>query len=622
MPLSRAAKILVFLCLVTASGAAQAQLAPTPQKAPRTPVRQQQLAIAKQPPLPASRTLTGEAVILDPERLRIDRIEMRLFGVVPPLLSAAFGPQARAALDQLAKEPVTCRLRDRDRDGRLFASCQNESGLDFGVELLRRGLAVTARGSLHGTELALTYVAAEEAAKSQRLGLWSVRAPEAASKSSIEMAAQKAVSPAAPAVGETPAQPEAAPQETKTAAPEQPSPAPPETAVAVSSADKPATTAGESLLFVQDEAGAAPELVLPETGFVERYQLLLTGLSFLLAALIGASGFAWVRRQEKRDSLRAIAAALRGEIMAMRSVCLARLSKMEKDGDEKTTSWPRLRSTIFQAYVGELGRLGADLARQIASIYGQSSDYASYYVGAGARPEAASKKQALQTLVHHIEDVVPRLAGIERDGFAPRPPSASLAPSLLARVARQGDAIKSLLKPSLLPHGWPGRPAPLPPPKAAEAPQERPSAKEKAEESRPPESPETKEEPVAEKTAEESPKEAPPPTDQPTIKQARPGKKAAPASKRAAKTEKTRQPPQKRYASLNPEKIAEVTARLGRMKDFLAGQWDRLKPETKDFYKDLLPEYAHLTEEELEALAYFEENPYREEEEEAPRKTG
>ena len=128
------------------------------------------------------------------------------------------------------------------------------------------------------------------------------------------------------------------------------------------------------------------------------------------------------RRRDRRDEMKAIAAALRGELLAARAVCQARL-KTWAESESKSAAWPRIRSTLYQAYVGRIGSLGAMLARQIASIYGQAVDYAAYYNSAsseGLRPEGVSKRQALQTLVQHIEEVLPKLAAIEQTGVPPK----------------------------------------------------------------------------------------------------------------------------------------------------------------------------------------------------------
>ncbi len=159
---------------------------------------------------------------------------------------------------------------------------------------------------------------------------------------------------------------------------------------------------------------AAPHAVAA-MGFFERYQLLVTGLLmlFTIMGIIGAVLFQrWI---DKKEELRSIAAALRGELMAARAVCLARLGGGE--GEERNFTWPRIRTLVFQAYVGRLGMLGAVLSRQIASIYGQASDYSAYFEGprkGDAKNAVVSKRQALQTLMNHIEEVLPKLARVEQ----------------------------------------------------------------------------------------------------------------------------------------------------------------------------------------------------------------
>jgi endonuclease YncB( thermonuclease family) len=429
--------------LLLAGGLAAAQdYAPTPHKSPRTPVSRQALA-DRRIPLPTSRTVTGNAIIIDTERLLVDDIEMRLFGVVPPQLSASFGPQARAVLDGLnAAGPVSCYIRDRDRDSRFLATCRDAKGADLALELLRRGLAATARGSLRPTELAAPYEAAEQEAQSQKLGLWSVALPAAVSDSSIMTGMASAA--AQVAAKEAASKTEAKPTSVTVPVAEKPASAAlqsqhdaadtPASAKASADTPKPAAIPTPAQKPAQTGPANAPANILPplpaadvfadalqpvedeQPGFFARYQLLVTGLLMLFTAL-GVTGSLIVQRwHERREELRSIAAALRGEMMAARAVCHARLN-MLADADEKSTTWPRIRALVFQAYVGRLGRLGAELARQIASIYGQASDYAAYYNAAqapDARFEPVSKRMALQTLVQHIEEVLPRLAQIER----------------------------------------------------------------------------------------------------------------------------------------------------------------------------------------------------------------
>lgn len=361
--------------------------APVPKRSPIAPVSQQSLV---KPALPPSRTVTGAATMLDTERLRIGDVEMRLFGVIPPQLSASYGPQARALLDGMTTGVnVSCVIRDRDHDGRFLATCQGANNDDLAQELLRRGLAVTARGSLHGTELETIYAAAEQAAQLQKLGLWSISLPSAVSENSIRDAVATITPPPPPVVVEPKK------EEAKAASP------------------APQKIEAQKQTVLPPEVYAQPRV----PSALERYQFLITGILMLLTALGVLGGIAFRSWMDKREELRSIAAALRGEMTAARAICLTRLKTLGEGHDDKNAQWPRIRVLVFHAYVGRLGMLGTELSRQIASIYGLASDYASYYGSnhaAEANAAPLSKRQALQTLAQHIDVVLPRLEILEQ----------------------------------------------------------------------------------------------------------------------------------------------------------------------------------------------------------------
>jgi endonuclease YncB( thermonuclease family) len=386
-----------LLGLLTAT-AALAQEAPPPRSMPRTPVSRQALT-EEQSPVPSSREMQGPAVIMDGEKLRIGQTDLRLFGVVPPQLAASFGPQARAALDALAGgQNVLCKIRDRDREGHLLATCFNAGGNDMALDLLKRGLAVAARGSIIGTELAATYASAEQTAQSQRIGLWSV-------STAAPVAAAPSAAPAPQSKPEAAAPEAEAKKEEKPRAPDQAA-----QAQAKVTAD---VLSQQAERRIDDAAWAASE----EAGFFERYQILISGLLMLATALCITSALETQRIRDRREETKALAAALRGELMAARGVCFGRAKAITCDAEDRTAVWPRIRATLYQAYVGRLGLLGAELARQVASIYGQSSDYAALYNPAtGTAALEVSKKQALETLLKRIDEVLPKLAEIERLG--------------------------------------------------------------------------------------------------------------------------------------------------------------------------------------------------------------
>ncbi len=439
------------------SGAALAQEAPPPRKMPRVPVSREFLPSGREP-MPASREKHGIAAVIDGEKLRIGETNLRLFGIVPPQLSASFGPQARGELDTLAGgQNVACQIRDRDRDGWLLATCQNNAGNDLALELLKRGLAVAARGSIADTELAVTYLGAEQAAQAQKLGLWS-----ASSYASVS------ATPVAPKEGVE------AKKEEQTAA----------KADAQTQAKIAADVLSEQARL--DEMGGEPG---EARGFFERFQILLAGILAVLTALGILGVLAVQRNRERCEELRGLAAALRGELTAMRNICAGRAKSIASEVDDRVAAWPRLRATLYQAYVGTLGCLGADLARQIATIYGQSSDFAAYYNPASGMPDAP-KKQALEALVKHIDEILPRLAVIEKTGKIPttgyisavRRVSAEAKSNIAAyrppmRIAAPAPAPAAPTLVAPVPTAAAAPAAPIEPPAAAVAPSPPPAAR-------------------------------------------------------------------------------------------------------------------------------------------------
>ncbi len=305
---------------------------------------------------------------------------------------------------------------------------------------------MSARGSLRLTELAAPYLATEQAAQEARLGIWSVTLPTAVTQSAVAEAAARASAAKTEvpenAVEANDKQPEQNKEET-----------PPVTAESIQTKAEPAAVSPvlenafpHALLYGDSQR---PQAVVASMGFFERYQLLVTGLLMMLTVVGIVAVVLFQRWADKREEVRSVAAALRGELMAARAVCLARLAAAEGEKGAKGLSWPRIRILVFQAYVGRLGLLGAVLSRQIASIYGQASDYFAYYATSDKKKETKSGnapiREALQTLVGHIEEVLPKLAHIEQGTqrqyrLALAQPESSIAALLPPTPALEGPA--------------------------------------------------------------------------------------------------------------------------------------------------------------------------------------
>jgi endonuclease YncB( thermonuclease family) len=101
--------------------------------------------------------------------------KVRLLYIDAPEHDQPSGREARRSLEQLVRlEPVTFRLKGRDRYGRALAVViRGSDGRDINLEQVARGLAwAYSRG-----EFRPEYRAAERAAREARIGLWRDAAP-------------------------------------------------------------------------------------------------------------------------------------------------------------------------------------------------------------------------------------------------------------------------------------------------------------------------------------------------------------------------------------------------------------------------------------------------------------
>jgi endonuclease YncB( thermonuclease family) len=408
-----------ILLLASLPQGTAAETMPPPQKAPRTPV-----AIEKLKGPDDNHSFTGTAFAIDGERMRLGDREIRLFGIVAPSLSSIMGPTARQALDQLLTgKTVSCQTRDRDREGRPLVQCTTDTTPDLALALVKDGYAVVARGSLAATDLAVPYDQAEKEASGSHKGMWGPLVGGASHPGGTAVAE--------PAAKPAPAQ----------AAPAQAAPATPTSSSAPVAAATPsvvAPSAAPSLAPSLPPIFTQPAVPPAESGagWVERYQNLLAGLLALLAALLLFR--ATIRSQttalmqvtlDKMETRKSVAAALRGELMAARSLCRTRADALTAAGQPGGLKpppplWPRIRTLVFQAYVGQIGLLGADLARQIASLYGQLSDHGALHhaprTGLGLKADLHDPTRIAETLTQlaaYADVAIERLEQVETTGL-------------------------------------------------------------------------------------------------------------------------------------------------------------------------------------------------------------
>ena len=118
--------------------------------------------------------ITGHATATDGDTLRIGSVRVRLFGIdAPENAQTCAGTPCGAAATQalrymLTRDPaVTCVVKDTDRYGRTVAVCRNSEG-DLGARQVALGHALDYTRYSRGA-----YRDQQEAAKAERLGMWS-----------------------------------------------------------------------------------------------------------------------------------------------------------------------------------------------------------------------------------------------------------------------------------------------------------------------------------------------------------------------------------------------------------------------------------------------------------------
>jgi endonuclease YncB( thermonuclease family) len=125
---------------------------------------------------------TGQARVIDGDTLALDDVRIRLHGIDAPEISQTCtdmrgavwtcGKWSKAALDQLASEPVTCVQKDVDRYDRIVAACY-VGQVDINAAMVAKGAAFAY------AEYSTDYVADEAQARRLATGMWrsGVQAP-------------------------------------------------------------------------------------------------------------------------------------------------------------------------------------------------------------------------------------------------------------------------------------------------------------------------------------------------------------------------------------------------------------------------------------------------------------
>lgn len=87
--------------------------------------------------------LEGPAYVVDGDTIKIQKTQVRLYGIDAPELNHPYGKNAKGALVRLCKgHRIRAELTDEDAYGRTVAKCFLPDGRDLSEELVKQGLAL------------------------------------------------------------------------------------------------------------------------------------------------------------------------------------------------------------------------------------------------------------------------------------------------------------------------------------------------------------------------------------------------------------------------------------------------------------------------------------------------
>lgn len=89
------------------------------------------------------RVLTGAAYVTDGDTIKINKTQVRLFGIDAPEMNHPYGKKAKWALHKLCKDQIVrAEITDVDDHGRTVAHCYLQDGRDLSAEMVKQGLAI------------------------------------------------------------------------------------------------------------------------------------------------------------------------------------------------------------------------------------------------------------------------------------------------------------------------------------------------------------------------------------------------------------------------------------------------------------------------------------------------
>jgi endonuclease YncB( thermonuclease family) len=94
-------------------------------------------------PLPVPEVIEGPAYIVDGDTIRVQKTQIRLYGVDAPEMNHPFGKKAKWELVKLCKgQRVRAEITAMDDHGRTVAKCFLPDGRDLSAEMVKAGLAI------------------------------------------------------------------------------------------------------------------------------------------------------------------------------------------------------------------------------------------------------------------------------------------------------------------------------------------------------------------------------------------------------------------------------------------------------------------------------------------------
>ena len=88
-------------------------------------------------------TVSGRAYVIDGDTIRVQKTQIRLFGIDAPELNHPYGVRAKWAMVNLCKgQVITAEITAVDEYGRTVAKCTLPDGRDLSAEMVKQGMAI------------------------------------------------------------------------------------------------------------------------------------------------------------------------------------------------------------------------------------------------------------------------------------------------------------------------------------------------------------------------------------------------------------------------------------------------------------------------------------------------